>query len=85
MDHANNVIDIRRPVEFSIEGRRYATANRRQRAIDLLRLAGVDPARHELWELRLHRPLPLRHRPDAEILILAGARFVAVRKTADAV
>jgi hypothetical protein len=85
MDHANNVIDICRPVEFSIEGRRYTTTERRQQAIDLLRLAGIDPAQHELWELRLHRPLPVRYRFDAEILIRPGARFVAIRKSADVV
>jgi hypothetical protein len=85
MNHANNVIDIRRPVEFSIEGRWYTTANRRQQAIDLLRLAGIDPARHELWEIRQHRPLPWRYRPDAEVLIRPGARFVAIRKNADVV
>jgi hypothetical protein len=85
MDHADNIIDIRRPVEFSIEGHRYTTADRRPQAIDLLRLAGVDPVRHELWELRLHRPLPLRYRPDAEVFIRPGARFVVIQKNANVV
>jgi hypothetical protein len=85
MNHANNVIDIHRPVEFSIEGRWYTTANRRQRAIELLRLAGLDPDRHELWEIRQHHPLPWRYRPDAQVLIRRGARFVAVRSNADVV
>jgi hypothetical protein len=83
MDHADNVIDIRRPVEFSIDGRTFTTTRRRQPAADLLSLAGFDPTRHELWELRLYRPLPLRYRPDAEVLIRPGARFVAIRDRAD--
>jgi hypothetical protein len=83
MNHADNIIDIRRPVEFSIEDRWYTTADRRQRAIDLLRLAGVDPTGYELWEIRRHRPLPWRYQSDAQVLIRSGARFVAVRKHAD--
>jgi hypothetical protein len=82
MDHADNVIDIRTPVEFSIEGRRYETAGRRQQALDLLRLAGLDPDVYELWELRTHRPLPVRYQPDDTILIRRNARFVAVRMQA---
>ena len=78
-DHADNVIDIRTPVEFSIEGRRYRSPNRRQTAAQLLRLAGLDPSGYELWELRTHRPLPVRYRPEDEILIRRDARFVAVR------
>jgi rhodanese-related sulfurtransferase len=82
MDHADNVIDIRTPVEFSIEGRRYETGHRRQQAVDLLRLAGLDPDVYELWELRVHRPLPVRYQPDDTILIRRDARFVAVRMQA---
>ena len=85
MNHADNIIDIRRPVEFSIEDRWYTTADRRQRAIDLLRLAGVDPTGYELWEIRRHRPLPWRYHADAQVLIRSGARFVAIRKNADVV
>jgi hypothetical protein len=66
MDHADNVIDIRTPVEFSIEGRRYETGHRRQQA----------------RELRVHRPLPVRYQPDDTILIRRNARFVAVRMQA---
>jgi len=79
MEHPDNVIDIRTPVEFSIEGRRYRTGDRRQHAVDLLRLAGLDPDFFELWELRTHRPLPVRYRPDDLILIRRNARFVAIR------
>ena len=85
MDHADNVIDIRTAVEFSIEGHRYRSANRRQTAGQLLRLAGLDPRGYELWELRTHRPLPVRYRPEDEILIRRDARFVAVRLQAGVV
>jgi hypothetical protein len=85
MDHADNVIDIRTPVEFSIEGRRFRSPNRRQSAAQLLRLAGLDPAGYELWELRTHRPLPVRYRPADEILVRRGARFIAVRIQLDVI
>ena len=39
MSHFDNVIDIRRPVEFSIDGRAYRTSNRWQAAVNLLLLA----------------------------------------------
>ena len=79
MDHADNVIDIHRPVKFSIEGRTFETANRRQKAKDLLRLAGLDPRTYELWELRLYRPLPVRYRGPDVVMIRQDARFVGIR------
>lgn len=85
MDHADNVIDIRTPVEFSIEGRRYASMARRQTARQLLQLVGADPGGHELWELRIHRPLPVRYGLDDVILIRRDARFVVTRRQAGVV
>jgi len=34
MSHFDNVIDIRRPVEFSIDGRAYRTSNRWQAVVN---------------------------------------------------
>ena len=51
MSQIDNVIDIRRPVRFTIDGRGYQTRLRRQRAADLLLLAGLDPVRYDLGEL----------------------------------
>ena len=78
MSHFDNVIDIRRPVEFTIDGRSYQSRSRRQPAADLLRLAGLDPAHHELGELRVHRPRPVRFADSDIVVIHKGTRFVSL-------
>ena len=83
MSHIDNVIDIRRPVEFTIDGRRFATTLRRQRAADLLRLAGLDPTSYDLGELRGRRPFPVRYGGGEVVEIHKGTRFVTLRDRAD--
>jgi len=78
MSHFDNVIDIRRPVEFTIDGRTYQSRSRRRPAADLLRLAGLDPASHELGELRVHRPRPVRFADSDIVVIHKGTRFVSL-------
>ena len=82
MCHTDNVIDIRRPVEFSINERTYVTTRRRQRAVDLLILAGVDPSQFTLTELRVRRLHPLRYGHGDVVDIRNGSHFVAVRGSA---
>jgi hypothetical protein len=79
MSHIDNVIDILRPVEFTIDGRRYATTVRRQRASDLLRMAGLDPVGYDLAELRGRRPFPVRYDRADVVEIHKGTRFVTLR------
>ena len=78
MGTRDNVIDINKPVEFTIDGRRFESRRRKQPAAELLVLAGLDPTRHELWEMRLHRPTPLRYLTTDIVGIRMGARFVAI-------
>jgi hypothetical protein len=78
MSHIDNVIDIRRPVEFTIDGHRYATTMRRQPAADLLRLAGLDPRAYDLGELRGRRPFPVRYGDLDVVEIHKGTRFVSL-------
>jgi hypothetical protein len=78
LSDTNNVIDIHKPVEFTIDGRRHSSVRRKLTAAELLELAGLDPDRHELWEMRLYRPTPLRYRPADIVGIRMGARFVAI-------
>lgn len=85
MSHLDNVIDIRRPVVFMIDGRTYRTRLRRQLAGDVLRLAGLDPARFDLGELRAHRPRPVRYADDDIVQIHRWTRFVSLEDHADAV
>jgi hypothetical protein len=85
MDYPDNVIDIRRPVRFSIDGQWYETTTRRQQVLDLLLLAGRDPADYDLAELRQYHPVPVRYLPTTTIRIRPGAQFVAVRDQAGVV
>lgn len=79
----DNISNIRRPIEFTIDGRSYETTVRRQRAGDLLRLAGLNPALYDLGELEGHRPHPVRFTDDEIVEIHQGARFVSIRKRAE--
>ncbi len=53
----DNVSELHRRIEFTIDGRAYTTTDYNQPAADLLRLGGLDPAHFELGELgpRLRR------------------------------
>ena len=81
MGHTDNIIDINKPVEFTIDGRGYSSRRRKRTAADLLELAGLDPDGHELWEMRLYRPTPLRYLTDDIVGIRMGARFVSISES----
>jgi hypothetical protein len=85
MGHFDNVIDIRRPVDFSIDGRAYRTSNRWQPAVNLLLLAGLDPALYRLCEVRPRQVNPVRYGLGDIVTIRKGTRFVAVRDRADVI
>lgn len=78
-----NVSDIRKRVEFTIDGRSYTTDDSRQPAGDLLRLAGLDPANFDLGELKGQRPEPVRYTDDEVVKIRNKARFVSIRHRAN--
>lgn len=83
MSHTDNVIDIRRPVEFTIDGRAYETTVRRQPAADLLLLAGLDPVFYDLGELRGRQAQPVRYDGTDVVGIRKGTRFISIRDRAD--
>ena len=83
MTDSTNVSDIRRPVEFTIDGRPYETTERRQTAADLLQLAGLNPALYDLGELRGHGQQPVRYSGTEIVDIHQGERFVSIRERAD--
>jgi hypothetical protein len=85
MSPIDNVIDIRRPVEFTIDGRTYQTSARRQPAANLLLLAGLDPTRYDLGELRVHHLRPVRYANTDIVEIHKGTRLVSIRDRADVV
>jgi hypothetical protein len=79
----DNVSELHRPIDFTIDGRPYTTTVHRHRAADLLRLAGLDPSRFDLGELRGHRPDPVRYTDDMVVDIHNKERFVSIRHRAD--
>ena len=79
----DNVSELHRPFEFTIDGRQYTTTVHKQTAADLLRLAGLDPSRFDLGELRGHRPDPVRYTDDMVVDIHNKERFVSIRHRAD--
>ena len=80
---AENVTELHRPVDFTIDGRPERTTVRRQTAADLLRLAGLDPASYDLGQFHGHDHTPTRFRDDEVIDIHQGDRFVSIRCHAD--
>ena len=78
-----NVTELHRPIEFTIDGRPERTTVRRQTAADLLRLVGLDPAQYELGQLRGHDQPPTRFHGDQIVEIDQGDRFVSIRCHAD--
>lgn len=82
-DAAYRVTELHRRIEFSIDGKTYHTTVHRQPAADLLRLAGLDPARYDLGRLHGHGHHPHRFGDDEIVEIHPGDRFVSIRQRAD--
>jgi hypothetical protein len=80
MSHTHNVIDIHRPVEFSIDGKTFITTLRIQSAADLLRLADRDPGLFHLAELRVRRLRPVTYADAETVRIRRGACFLSVAR-----
>lgn len=79
----DNVSELRRPIDFTIDGRPYTTTDHRQLAADLLRLGGLDPGQFDLAELKGNRPDPVRYTDDTVVVVHNRARFVSIRHRAD--
>ena len=66
------------PVSFTIDGVEYTANDRRQTAAELLRLAGVDPADHDLARVVGHGQVERRLKDDDEVQLTPGAKFISV-------
>jgi hypothetical protein len=78
MSHTDTAIEIRKPVEFTIDGRSYKVTGRWQPAANLLILAGLDPTQYDLGELRRNQLHPVRYESTDMVGIRRGARFVSL-------
>jgi hypothetical protein len=66
-------------VTFTIDGVEYTTDDRRQAAAALLRLAGVDPADHDLARIVGQGQVePRKFKDEDEVQITPGAKFITV-------
>lgn len=83
MSNDTNIHELGRDIQFTIDGQCFNTDDRRQPAADLLRLAGLDPTRYDLGELRGHRPHTKRFADEELVTIRPKARFVSIRHCAD--
>ena len=79
----DNVSELHRPIEFTIDGRPYITTVHKQLAADLLHLGGLDPNQFDLGELKGQRSDPVRYTDYTVVEIHNKARFVGIRHRAD--
>ena len=72
-----------RRIPFTIDGQPFTTDDLSQRASELLRLAGLDPAIFDLGELvGKERPQTKRFADDETVNIVKDARFISIRQSA---
>ena len=72
----------RRRIPFTIDGKPYETDQRTQRAEDLLKLAGLDPAVFDLAEVPKEGPPRKPFKDDEPVTIDKDERFVSIRTSA---
>ena len=65
-------------VTFTIDGIEYATDDRRQTAAELIALAGLDPADHDLAQVRGQGQVEHRYADTDDVQITPGARYISV-------
>lgn len=82
-EDANNITDIKKSIEYSLDGQWYETDHREQHAADILRRAGLDPALYDLGQLRNKHEAPQPFEDVDVIKIHNGDRFVSIRQRAD--
>jgi hypothetical protein len=65
-------------VSFTIDGVEYSSTDRRQTAAQLLALAGVDPADHDLARVVGQGQVEKRFEDNEEVQLTPGARFISI-------
>ena len=81
MSEITQTVSTRREIPFTIDGQPYKTKDYSQKAWELLRLAGLDPANYDLGELEgKDQPKTRRYDDDELVEIEKDARFVSIRE-----
>jgi hypothetical protein len=65
-------------IDFTIDGVEYSSTDRRQTAAQLLTLAAVDPADHDLARILGQGQVEKRFEDNDEVQLTPGARFVSI-------
>jgi hypothetical protein len=66
------------PVTFTIDGVEYTSIARRRPAAELLELATLDPAEHDLARVVGQGQVEKRFADDEEVQLTPGAKFVSI-------
>jgi hypothetical protein len=66
------------PVTFTIDGVEYTSTDRRQTAAQLLTLAGIDPANHDLARVVGQGQVEKRFDDSEEVQLTPGAKLVSI-------
>jgi len=66
------------PVTFTIDGVEFSSTDRRQAAAQLLALAGIDPADHDLARVVGQGQVEKRFHDSEEVQLTPGAKFVSI-------
>lgn len=82
MADSQNTVATRRRVPFTIDGRPYEVEDPSQRAGDLLRLAGLDPAVFDLAVVPKEGPPRKPFEDDETVVVRKDEQFVSVRQSA---
>ena len=83
MTQPSNVVKTGKFIPFTIDGYPHETDDFTQKAADLLRLAGRDPANFDLGEIESKdRPHTRKYHDDDVVTIRKDARFVSIRQSA---
>ena len=83
MSDITETVPTRRKIPFTIDGQQFETDDLSQKASELLRLAGLDPANYDLGEIKgKDRPETKRFNDDDLVEIEKDARFVTIREKA---
>lgn len=70
-------IDKAHLVHFEVDGEELETSKHELTPVEIMNLAGIDPANHYLSEIRGHEQISYKDAPNAEIKMHNGIRFVS--------
>lgn len=82
MADSSSTVATRRRIPFKIDGNPYEVDDPSQRAGDLLRLAGLDPAAFDLAVVPKEGPPRKPFEDDETVIVHKDEQFVSVRQSA---